>query len=131
MVPLVSGIGTAAEVGLESRWVTAVTYRFDSLQDAKNYCSALERQLRLNRLTDVLVDSRKHEHQTRDASDAIWQWVDTSPHLERMALIVESDNLALAIRMRSLASPKKKVRPFKVKLEAEKWLLSGEGVNLS
>ncbi len=130
VVPLTSGTGTAAEVVAESRWVSAITYRFDTLQDAKNYCSALERHLRLNRLSDVLVDARKHEHQTREATDTIWNWVDSSPHLVRMALVVESENLSLAIRMRSLASPVRKVRPFRAKLEAEKWLLSGEGVNL-
>jgi chaperone required for assembly of F1-ATPase len=129
VVPLSEGVGAAAEVTLGQRWLEATTYRFDSVRDARNYCSALERQMRLSGLRDVLVDARKHERQTREASEAIWHWVDTCSLLERMAIINESENLALAIRMRNLASPKRKVRPFHSKLEAEKWLLSGSGAD--
>lgn len=125
VIPLTAGVGVAAEVTPGARWVEAVTYRFDCLKDAQNYCSALERQLRLLGLRDVLVDGRMHERQVREATEAIWCWVDNCSFLERMALINESENLALAIRMRSLASPKKKVRPFHSKMEAERWLLSG------
>lgn len=129
VVPLAEGIGAAAEVTLGPRWLEATTYRFDCVRDAQNYCSALERQLRFSGLSDVLVDARKHERQTREASESIWHWVDTCTLLERMAIINESENLALAIRMRNLASPKKKVRPFHSKLDAEKWLLSGSGAD--
>lgn len=125
LLPLASGVGTAAEVTPGPRWVEALTYRFDCLKDAQNYCSALERQLRLLGLRDVLVDGRSHERQAREATEAIWKWVDSCSLLERMALINESENLALAIRMRNLASPKRKVRPFHSRMEAEKWLLSG------
>jgi hypothetical protein len=126
VVPVHSGSETAVEIEVRERWLVVTTFRFDSALDARNYCDALEKQLHHSGHRDVLVDARRHKSGTREASDIIWDWVDSCAQLERMALINESENIATAIRMRNLTSPKKKVRPFRTVIEAQRWLLTGE-----
>lgn len=126
VVPVHSGSETAVEIEAGERWLVVTTLRFDSAADAQRYCDALERQLHLTGHRDVLVDARRHKSGTREASDIIWSWVDSCELLERMALVNESENIATAIRMRSLTSPKKKVRPFRTIIQAQRWLLTGQ-----
>ncbi len=124
-VPLDAGSGLAVELEVQARWIKAVTHRFDSIKDADNYCRGLEHLLKVAKIGDVLVDGRRHQSGTREANERIWKWVDECGLLKRMALLNESPNLAAAIRMRNLASPVRKVKPFQSQLAAERWLLTG------
>lgn len=113
-----------AEIWVTPAWVYSSTRVFDSSLDAEKFIRSLERHMIAQGLYDVIVDAREQTRAARDASETMWRWVAESNQLRRMALVNNSEHLALAVRMKNLASPVKKVAPFKSLVEAENWLRS-------
>ena len=71
----------------------------------------------------VLFDSRESGYTPQDVQDALWGWLERS-ELRRVATLVQSENLAVSVRMTGLVR-KVPIRAFADENAARAWLTGG------
>jgi hypothetical protein len=114
----------AAEVTPKDKWVEVATLQIESVEDTKALQIVIERELAASTSGRVLLDARKAALSTPEMNDSMWQWVRSSRHLERLAIINQSSALSVAVRMRAKAMGTKKVAVFEKFQAAARWLVA-------
>ena len=68
----------------------------------------------------LVIDSRDSDYTPQDVQAAIWAWLEGSS-MKRVAALVQSESLAVSLRMRSIAKGVQ-LKAFADEGEAEAWL---------
>ncbi len=114
----------AAEVTPKDKWVEVATLQIESVEDTKALQLVIDGELGASTSGRVLLDARKAALSTPEMNDSMWQWVRSSRHLERLAIVNQSSALSVAVRMRAKAIGTKKVAVFEKFQDAARWLVA-------
>lgn len=82
---------------------------------------AIETALSDHDVRRVMFDSRESEYTPSDVQQRIWDWLQAGEGFERVATLVESELLAVSVRMTGMGKGVK-IKAFAERTEAARWL---------
>ncbi len=84
--------------------------------------SVLERHLYGSGCSALLIDATGMTIASRDVNECMWDWADSCPLVQKIAVVNESAVMSVAVEMRAVANGQQQLRGFQDVHEAASWL---------